>query len=109
MHDEQVKLAINEWLEVRQTIEHAYAIRSLDSARLLEEQLLNFRKTIEQYGTSYNHQLRKEQFILAPLNYEERISFVEAKKTSHYAFVQLDALFDEMRKKFARVTIARKL
>ncbi|MFJ7826299.1 YpoC family protein [Psychrobacillus sp. NPDC096623] len=39
----------------------------------------------------------------APLNYKERISFIESNLERHVAIVQLDELFKETKKKIARL------
>jgi len=44
-----------------------------------------------------------EEVEVAPLNYLERITFIESNIERHVAFVQLDELFKESKKKLARV------
>ena len=47
-------------------------------------------------------------YTLLPLNGEERFEFVKDKISSHYAYIQLDALFTETKKKVARLSIQKK-
>lgn len=44
----------------------------------------------------------------APLNYEERIKFIESNIERHVAFVQLNELFKESKKKVARIRAQNK-
>ncbi len=49
-----------------------------------------------------------EPSILLPLNGEERLAFIKKQQASRYAFIQLDALYDESQKKAARLSITFK-
>ena len=49
-----------------------------------------------------------EEAEAAPLNYLERITFIESNIERHVAFVQLDELFKESKKKLARVRAQNK-
>lgn len=44
----------------------------------------------------------------APLNYKERISFIESNLDKHVAIIQLDELFKETKKKIARIRVQNK-
>ena len=44
----------------------------------------------------------------APLNYKERISFIESNLERHVAIIQLDELFKETKKKIARLRAQNK-
>ena len=51
----------------------------------------------------------KVVYILLPLNGEERFEFVKDKISSHYAHIQLDALFTETKKKVARLVDTKEI
>lgn len=44
----------------------------------------------------------------APLNYTDRLKFIESNIERHVAFVQLDELFKESKKKIARIRAQNK-
>ena len=44
----------------------------------------------------------------APLNYMERLTFIESNIESYVAFIQLDELFKESKKKLARIRAQKK-
>ena len=50
---------------------------------------------------------RKVDAILLPLNGEERFQFVKDRINSHYAYIQLDALYTETKKKAARLSVRK--
>ena len=68
----------------------------------------NYSELLEIGGKVYDERKEKVVYTLLPLNGEERFEFVKDKIASHYAFVQLDALFTETKKKVARLAIQKK-
>lgn len=52
--------------------------------------------------------LHDEVAEASPLNYIERITFIESNIERHVAFIQLDELFKESKKKIARIRAQNK-
>ena len=65
----------------------------------------NFLNTVE---SKLNERNGKLDTLLLPLNGEERFEFVKDRITSHYAYIQLDALYTETKKKAARLFVMKK-
>lgn len=56
----------------------------------------------------YGEEEGETHSLLFPLNGEERLAFIEEQMPRRYAFIQLDAVFDESRKKAARLSVTYK-
>ena len=68
----------------------------------------NYNELLEHGGNEFDDRKGKVVYTLFPLNGEERFEFVKDKISSHYAYIQLDALFTETKKKVARLSIQKK-
>ena len=96
------------WQQVREEIEACYEQKDRRAVELMESAIVNYSELLELGGTTLDDCKGEAVFVLLPLNGEERFEFVRAKITSHYAFVQLDALVSETKKKVARLAIQKK-
>lgn len=105
---EAVQNYFEQWDGKKEEIEQLYANRSSDAVKKLEEAITQYEALLAYGGTEVHPQTNDIQPILLPLNGEERLAFIKKQIRSHYAFVQLDALYDETRKKAARLAIMRK-
>lgn len=86
-----------------------------DEWEIIREELLGLIRT---KNVKKNDLMRKSIYILvsmldevaeaAPLNYRERIKFIESNIERYVAFVQLDELFKESKKKIARIRAQNK-
>ena len=97
-----------QWQLVRDEIEALYEQKDRQAVELMRTAIANYSELLELGGTTFDGRKGKNIFVLLPLNGEERFEFVKAKISSHYAFVQLDALITETRKKVARLAIQKK-
>ncbi|MEK3934717.1 YpoC family protein [Sporosarcina sp. FSL W7-1349] len=97
-----------EWETKRETIEALYAQKDKRAAEMMREAVGMYERLLELGGVQTDARSGREGYRLSPLNGGERLEFVKAKLASHYAFVQLDALFGEMKKKAARLAISLK-
>lgn len=92
---------LQQWDDVKEEIKQKYADRDASVHALLHEQIENYETLVTLGGTFWNEAREEEWYVFGPLNEAERIKFVKDKYKSHYAYVQLNALFDELRKKAA--------
>ena len=97
-----------QWQQVRDDIEALYNQKDRQAVELMKTAIANYSELLELGGMAFDDRKGKDVFVLLPLNGEERFEFVQAKISSHYAFVQLDALVTETRKKVARLAIQKK-
>lgn len=87
------------WQQVREEIETCYEQKNRRAVELMENAIANYSELLHLGGTALDDRKGKAVFVLLPLNGEERFEFVKDKITSHYAFVQLDALVLETKRK----------
>lgn len=97
-----------QWQQVREEIEAYYNQKDRRAVELMKTAIVNYSELLELGGTALDDRKGKAVFVLLPLNGEERFEFVKDKISSHYAFVQLDALVSETKKKVARLAIQNK-
>lgn len=99
---EKIVLAhLQQWEDVKEEIRVKYANRDASVHALLQAQIENYETLVTLGGTFWNEAREEEWYVFGPLNEAERIEFVKSKYKSHYAYVQLNALFEELRKKAA--------
>lgn len=106
---EQLYVFFDEWASLKTIIQKAHERRSSD----MKAPMLN---AIELYGNllsrvSSDHgfePLRLKEYEVLPLNGEERLLFIMRKPEQYAAFRQLDELFEETRKKIARLRVQYK-
>lgn len=96
------------WESLRDRIERCYDQKDRQAVLLMKTAIGNYSELLEYGGKELNERSSKMDYVLHPLNGHERFEFVKAKIDSHYAYVQLDALYTEARKKAARLAISRK-
>jgi hypothetical protein len=98
----------DQWEIVREQIEAFYDQKDHQAVELMNVAIENYGELLEQGGKVLDDRKGKVVYALLPLNGEERFEFVKEKISSHYAYIQLDALFIETRKKIARLSIQKK-
>ncbi|WP_318617376.1 YpoC family protein [Sporosarcina sp. YIM B06819] len=98
----------DQWQLVRDEIEACYEQKDRRAVELMKTAIDNYSELLELGGTAFDERTGKAIFVLLPLNGVERFEFIKDKISSHYAFVQLDALVTETRKKVARLAIQNK-
>jgi hypothetical protein len=94
--------AFEQWDQVRNEIEQLYVNQDKKAMQLMKVAIQSYTELLESGG------VEQGKFVCQPLNGEERIQFVQEKIASHYAFVQLDALYTEVKKKIARLAVLEK-
>ncbi|QUG41451.1 hypothetical protein KD050_19590 [Psychrobacillus sp. INOP01] len=89
--------------------------RNFDEWEIIREELLGLIRSnnMKKFGL-----MRKGVYLLvsihdeipeaAPLNYTDRLKFIESNIERHVAFIQLDELFKESKKKIARIRAQNK-
>lgn len=96
------------WDSVKEKIEKLYRERDKEAVKLMEVAINDYTSLLEYGGKEINNRTGKEKYILLPLNGDERFNFIKERINSHYSYVQLDALYDETRKKAARLSVMKK-
>lgn len=91
------------WEAHKQAIDKLYKDNHPNAQEKMKEALKEY-TTLLRYGEVED----QIQSLLLPLNGEERLAFIEKQIASRYAFVQLDALYDESRKRAARLSLTYK-
>ena len=89
--------------------------RYFDEWEIIREELLGLMKSkntkkfeLMQKGINLLITIHDEVAEAAPLNYIDRLTFIESNIERHVSFVQLDELFKESKKKIARIRAQRK-
>ncbi len=96
------------WESVKDNIEKLYDSRDPEAIRLMEIAINDYTELLEYGGKEINVRTGKSKYVLLPLNGEERFNFIKDRIRSHYAHIQLDALYEETKKKAARLAVMRK-
>jgi len=96
------------WEAVKHNIEKFYDVRDPEAVRLMEIAIDDYTKLLEYGGKEINERTGKSKYILLPLNGDERFNFIKDRINSHYAHIQLDALYEETKKKAARLAVMKK-
>lgn len=96
------------WESVKDNIEELYRNRDPEAIKLMEIAIYDYTQLLEYGGKEINVQTGKSKYLLLPLNGEERFNFIKERIKSHYAHIQLDALYEETKKKAARLAVMRK-
>jgi len=97
-----------QWETVRDQIAAYYDQKDHQAVELMNVAIDNYSALLEQGGKILDERKGKQVYTLLPLNGIERFEFVKDKISSHYAHVQLDALFTETKKKVARLSLQKK-
>ncbi|MFJ7933479.1 YpoC family protein [Sporosarcina sp. NPDC096371] len=107
INKEQLMPYFEKWESMRGSIEGFYQQKDHHAVEWMREAITNYHELLECGGKEFDDRKGKLEYLLLPLNGEERFEFVKDKIASHYAYVQLDALFTETKKKVARLAIRK--
>jgi len=109
-HFDKANLApyFEKWETVKDKIEILYTKKDKQAVILMKAAIDNYTELLEYGDKELNGQISKETHILLPLNGDERFEFIKAKIDSHYAHIQLEALYSETMKKAARLSVSTK-
>ncbi|ARF18641.1 YpoC family protein [Sporosarcina ureae] len=102
---ENVQQVLDIWEQQKPEVEKAYAVNDSRKLDVIQPAIIQLELLIEQSEQVENPHTGKLHHVLAPNNYEERIEFIKHQKSSHYAVIQLTMLYDEMKKKAARLRV----
>lgn len=105
---EQIQPFFEKWTSINEQIQNYYAVRDRQAVVLMKTGIENYLELLEYGGKVEDERSKRLIYTLLPLNGEERFEFVKDKIDSHYAYVQLEALYDETKKKAARLNITLK-
>lgn len=100
---EQTQPYFDRWEIVASEIEQLYEEKNKQAIPLMNEAIENYERLLLFGGKEVHSQSKKSDYILLPLNGEERLAFVKKRIQSHYAYVQLNMLYGETKKKVARL------
>lgn len=95
------------WDKVKGEIEKLYAEKNKQAIVLMEQAIADYEELLAYGGEELNERTGTYEPILLPLNGVERFEFIKKRIQSHYAYVQLNALYDETRKKAARLSVMK--
>ena len=104
---EDVQYALAYWEQQRPGLEKAYAANDADKMILLDPAIDRLEDLIDKSPEVENPHTGRKHHVLEPNNYTERIEFIKLQKSSHYALVQLTMLYDETKKKAARLRVSQ--
>jgi len=102
---EQLAIHFQKWDAVKEEIESLYHNKEKEVISLMETAILNYEELLEYGGSGFNKRSGQVERFLLPLNGDERLEFVKERIASHYAHIQLDALYTETKKKAARLSV----
>lgn len=103
INKEETTPYFEKWDSVALEIENLYKEKDKKAIELMLTAIENYEELLEYGGKEIDKQTGKSVYVLFPLNGEERIEFIKARIQSHYAHVQLNMLYLEMKKKVARI------
>lgn len=95
------------WDTVKKKIESLYHEKNPEAVRLMEVAINDYEELLEYGGKKLDERTGKNVDILLPLNGIERFDFIKSRINSHYAYIQLNELYDETRKKAARLSVMK--
>lgn len=102
---EIVKQTLVQWEQQRPELEKVYAVNDDQKIKLIQPAIEQLEWLIEQSDRVENPHTGNVHYALEPNNYDERIEFIKVRVSSHYSLIQLTMLYDEMKKKAARLRV----
>lgn len=106
---EQIELYFEAWEKLSKEIFDAHDERNGKKAQSLMEQGIGlFEELIVKTSESQVQQfLLSEEYEAMPLNGMERFQFIKGRPGQYACFVQLDELFKELKKRYARLRVQK--
>lgn len=102
---DETKPYFEKWESISAEIEKLYEDKDQQAIDLMLQAISNYEALLAYGGKVKNPQTEKEEYVLMPLNGIERLIFIKERIQSHYAHVQLNMLYAEMKKKVARLAV----
>ena len=100
-----VQQVLIQWDAQRSAIEKAYAVNDEQKTSLIQPAIEKLEWLIRQSGKVENKHTGTMHYTLEPNNYDERMDFIKLHVSSHYSVIQLAMLYEEMKKKAARLRV----
>ncbi|WP_342600884.1 YpoC family protein [Psychrobacillus sp. FSL H8-0483] len=85
----------DDWIEIRVQLTELFKDKRKPTTELMENGIVLLANVLEKAEGA------------APLNFEERFAFIKKNKHNYAAFRQLDELFNETKKKIARLRVMK--
>lgn len=101
-------LLFHQWDTMKDEIKELYAEQDKQAVPLMEQAIARYEQIVSSKGKTFNKAQQVEEYVLDPLNGKERLAFIKARINSHYAYIQLEMLYIELRKKIARLEAMEK-
>ena len=95
------------WDAVKDKIKNFYDEKNPEAIKLMEVAINDYAELLEYGGKELDKKTGETVDLLLPLNGIERFDFIKARINSHYAYIQLNELYDETRKKAARLSVMK--
>jgi hypothetical protein len=89
----------NTWLGMKEEIEEAYQRKDPSVVARMEKAIENYSLMLESFLINNLSDPSGSLSSIEPLNGKERLHFIHTKIASHFAYVQLNALYTEAMKK----------
>jgi len=106
---EQLNVVFEEWEYLKKIILEAHVMRNSDMKTPMHKAIALYENLLSLVSTDRAFEpLRLKEYEVLPLNGEERFLFIIRKPGHYAAFCQLDGLFEETRKKIARLRVKYK-
>ncbi len=102
---DMVQEVLVKWQQQRPELEKIYAVNDDQKVVLIQPAIDQLEWLIEQSERVENPHTGNTHYALEPNNYDERIEFIKQYINSHYSLIQLTMLYDEMKKKAARLRV----
>lgn len=103
----QIAPHFEKWEAVKEKIARSYDEKSPEAIRLMEIAIEDYQALLDYGGKAPDKRTGENIEVLLPLNGIERFEFIKARIYSHYAYIQLNELYDETRKKAARLSVMK--
>lgn len=105
---EKIEPYFEEWVTLSKEIYEAHDQRSGHAQQLMEKGIQLFEQLIISTSeTEEKEILSKEEYEVMPINGMERLQFIKARPGQYACYIQLDELFKELKKKYARLRIQK--
>ncbi len=103
---EKIDVILNEWNEIKSCIQVSFNQRNKEVYKEMQDGISLYQKLLRQVSEASNCQDQiLEDFEVLPLNGNDRYQFITNNPSLYVAFRQLDELFEETKKKIARLRI----
>jgi len=105
---EKVEGYFDQWEEISHLLYEAFDQRQQNTKELMERGIHLFEALIVQTSQTEEETMNaNEQYEVMPINGMERLQFIKSRPDRYASYRQLDELFKELKKKYARLRIQK--